>query len=135
MSVGLHRAHHNFAGVDPDADLDGRASLLKELAAAAEIIARYDCCMNRSLRMILVRDRCAELREDAVASRLHDVAVILMNRVDHQLNAGSTTARASSGSRSAINSVEPLILANSSVTVLRSPSSGGPFACSAAQRT
>src|SRR5258708_6231637 len=31
-------------------------------------------------------------------------------------------ARASSGSRSAINSVEPLMSANSAVTVLRSPS-------------
>ena len=31
-------------------------------------------------------------------------------------------ARASSGSRSSINSVEPLMSANSAVTVLRSPS-------------
>src|SRR5229473_1585562 len=38
------------------------------------------------------------------------------------LSAGSTIARASSGSRSRINSVEPLISANSAVTVLRSPS-------------
>src|SRR3984893_4663408 len=35
---------------------------------------------------------------------------------------GSTIARASSGSRSRINSVEPLMSANSAVTVLRSPS-------------
>src|SRR5215469_6462520 len=34
---------------------------------------------------------------------------------------GSITPRASSGSRSRINSVEPLISANSAVTVLRSP--------------
>jgi transposase InsO family protein len=38
------------------------------------------------------------------------------------LSAGSTMARASSGSRSRIISVEPLISANSAVTVLRSPS-------------
>src|SRR5216684_2412411 len=38
------------------------------------------------------------------------------------LSAGSIIARASSGSRSRINSVEPLISANSAVTVLRSPS-------------
>src|SRR5215469_6501657 len=38
------------------------------------------------------------------------------------LSAGSTIARASSGSRSSINSIEPLISANSAVTVLRSPS-------------
>src|SRR5713101_2614693 len=42
------------------------------------------------------------------------------------LSAGSIIARASSGSRSRINSVEPLISANSAVTVLRSPS--GRFA-------
>ncbi len=35
---------------------------------------------------------------------------------------GSTIARASSGSRSRINSVEPLMSANNAVTVLRSPS-------------
>src|ERR1700756_2183967 len=38
------------------------------------------------------------------------------------LSAGSIIARASSGSRSSINSVEPLMSANSAVTVLRSPS-------------
>src|SRR5216684_1804091 len=38
------------------------------------------------------------------------------------LSAGSTMARASSGSRSRINSVQPLMSANSAVTVLRSPS-------------
>src|SRR5271168_3764701 len=37
-------------------------------------------------------------------------------------NAGSMIARASSGSRSCSSSVEPLISANSAVTVLRSPS-------------
>src|SRR5271165_5636764 len=38
------------------------------------------------------------------------------------LSAGSTIARASSGSKSCSSSVEPLISANSAVTVLRSPS-------------
>src|SRR5882757_1205175 len=37
-------------------------------------------------------------------------------------SAGSMIARASSGSRSSINSIEPLMSANSAVTVLRSPS-------------
>ncbi len=35
--------------------------------------------------MVLVRDRRAEQREDAVAGGLHDVAVVAMDRVDHQL--------------------------------------------------
>src|SRR6266851_2846864 len=43
-------------------------------------------------------------------------------------SAGSTMARASSGSRSRINSVEPLMSANSAVTVLRSPSETAPSA-------
>src|ERR1700675_2452952 len=43
------------------------------------------------------------------------------------LSAGSMMARASSGSRSRISSVEPLISANSAVTALRSPS-GSPSA-------
>ncbi len=35
--------------------------------------------------MILMRDGCAEQCEDAVAGGLHDVAVVAMHRVDHQL--------------------------------------------------
>ena len=34
-----------------------------------------------------MRDRRAEQREDAVAGGLHDVAVVAMDRVDHQLAA------------------------------------------------
>src|SRR6266436_1435704 len=45
---------------------------------------------------------------------------------------GSTIARASSGSRSRISSVEPLMSANSAVTVLRSPSIASEAAPSAA---
>jgi hypothetical protein len=67
--------------------------------------------------------RRAEQREDAVAGRLHDVAVIALDRVDHVRSAGSIIARASSGLSSSISAVEPLISANNAVTVLRSPSS------------
>src|SRR5260370_14972215 len=50
---------------------------------------------------------------------------------------GSTVARASSGSRSRINSVEPLMSANSAVTILRSPSSAPASVklCSGTTRT
>src|SRR5215470_9583332 len=44
------------------------------------------------------------------------------------------SARASSGSSSSINSVDPLISANSAVTVLRSPSIASDTAASAATR-
>src|SRR6266852_4669245 len=50
-------------------------------------------------------------------------------------NAGSTIARASSGSRSSISSVEPLMSANSAVTVLRSPSSASGELLSGVTRT
>jgi hypothetical protein len=71
--------------------------------------------------MVLVRGRRAEQGEDAVASRLHDITVVAMDRIHHQLQCRVDDARASSGSRSSISSVEPLISANSAVTVLRSP--------------
>jgi len=41
--------------------------------------------VQSSLRMVLMRDRRAEQREDTVAGGLHDVAVVVMHRVDHQL--------------------------------------------------
>src|SRR5271167_2414968 len=50
-------------------------------------------------------------------------------------SAGSMIARASSGSRSCSSSVEPLMSANSAVTVLRSPSSSSDEPLSAAPRT
>ena len=90
--------------------------------------------MQRALFMILVRDRSAEQRENAVAGGLDDVSVVPMDRVDHQLQCGMDIARASSGSRSSINSVEPLMSANSAVTVLRSPSSGSRPSCSGVTR-
>src|SRR6266851_7252830 len=51
------------------------------------------------------------------------------------LSAGSIIARASSGSRSRINSIEPLMSANSAVTVLRSPSTASEVCRSGAIRT
>src|ERR1700730_14845717 len=50
-------------------------------------------------------------------------------------SAGSMMARASSGSRSRSSSVEPLMSANSAVTVLRSPSETSATAVSSAART
>src|SRR3984893_4519074 len=50
-------------------------------------------------------------------------------------SAGSMMARASSGSRSRSSSVEPLMSANSAVTVLRSPSATLATAASSAART
>jgi hypothetical protein len=44
--------------------------------------------VERALRMILVSDWRAEQREDAVAGRLHDIAVVAMDCVDHQPQSG-----------------------------------------------
>jgi hypothetical protein len=67
-------------------------------------------------------DRRAEQREDSIAGGLHDVAIVAWTASIISFNAGSMIARATSGSRFSINSVEPLMSANNAVTVLRSPS-------------
>jgi hypothetical protein len=38
--------------------------------------------------MILVGDGCTEQRKNAVPGRLHNVALVAMDRVDHQLERG-----------------------------------------------
>ena len=41
-----------------------------------------------ALRMILMRDRRAEQREDAIPRRLRHIALVAMHRVHHQLERG-----------------------------------------------
>jgi hypothetical protein len=55
--------------------------------------------------MLLVGDRCTNSAKSAVPGRLHDVAVVAMNCVNHKPERRVTIARASSGSRSAISSI------------------------------
>jgi len=89
VSSRLHRAHDDFASVDADANLDPRAALYpKLLATATKFVPRRDGRVQRPLRMVLMCDWRSEQREDAVAGRLDDVAVIPMDRVDHQLQCG-----------------------------------------------
>jgi predicted HD phosphohydrolase len=38
--------------------------------------------------MVLVRDRRTEQREDAVAGRLHDIAVVVTHCLDHEMQCG-----------------------------------------------
>jgi hypothetical protein len=38
--------------------------------------------------MVLVCERCAEQREDAVAGRLHDIAVVVTHCLDHEMQCG-----------------------------------------------
>jgi hypothetical protein len=87
VAAGLHRAHHHFAGVDADPDLDASSPLtLKVLAAAAQVVTRRDSRVDRALRMIFVRDRGAKQCEDAIAGRLHDITAVALDRIDHQLD-------------------------------------------------
>ena len=88
-AAGRDRAHHHFAGVHADARLDRQiAGLAQSRRIAAQLFLHPKRSVQRALRMILVRDRRAEQREDSVASRLHDVAVVAADRVDHQLECG-----------------------------------------------
>jgi hypothetical protein len=94
-------------------------------AASTRTAAGLPACAGRiqgPLRMVFVRDRSAEDREDAITGALHDVAVISSHRVDHQLQSKIDDRPRLFGSRSCSSSVEPLMSANSAVTVFGSPS-------------
>ena len=87
MSVaGRDRAHDDFAGVHADARFDRQiAGLAQSSRVAFQLFLHPQRRVQRALRMVLVRNRSTEQREDAITSRLHDVAVIPPHRVDHQL--------------------------------------------------
>jgi hypothetical protein len=71
-------------------------------------------CVQRALRMVFVGDGRTEQREDAVSDRWGDVTAISLYHLHHQLQCGiDDGATASSGSRSSINSIEPLMSAKS----------------------
>ena len=113
--AGPDTAHDGLASVGADANLDRRiAGLAQPRRIAPQIVLHLERGEQRAMRMILVRDRRAEQREDSVAGRLHDVAVIAMDRVDHDAQALDRSARApASGSISSIRSIDPLMSANS----------------------
>ena len=52
---------------------------------ALELLLHPQRRVERALRMVFMRDRRTEHREDAVAGGLHDVPVVAMSGVDHQL--------------------------------------------------
>ena len=75
-------------------------------------------------RMVLMRDRRAEQRHDAVAHDPVDGALVAVHaRPSSRRAPHPECRRASSGSASSISASEPLTSANSTVTCLRSPSS------------
>ena len=84
--AGRDRAHDDLTGVDADARLDRHSSISDDLRRVAfQFLLHPQRRIERALRMVLVRDRRAEHREDAVAGGLHHVAVVAAHRIDHQL--------------------------------------------------
>ena len=67
--------------------------------------------------VILMRDGRAEECEDAVGSGSDDEATIMLYCLDHQLQCRINDRAASSGSRSSMGSVEPLISPNNAVAL------------------
>jgi hypothetical protein len=72
--------------------------------------------------MVFVRGRCTEQREDAIAGRLYDITVVATDGIDHQLERRIDDRPRLFWVKASINSIDPLMSANSAVTVLRSPS-------------
>ncbi len=84
--VGANRSHHNFAGIEPDPNLDRRTSLCAQPGRIfRHVLLQPQRRVESALRMILMRDRRTEQRKNPVAGGLHDVPVVAMHRVDHQL--------------------------------------------------
>jgi len=83
--AGHDRAHHDFAGVHPDARLDRDSTIGDQLRGVqAHLLLHAQRGIERALGMVLMGNRRPEQREDAVAGGLDDVAVIAAHRIDHQ---------------------------------------------------
>jgi hypothetical protein len=88
---------------------DDAASRLKALLwISLHLILHTKCGVQSALRMVLVGDRRTEERENAIAGRLHHIAVVARTASLTSLNAASMIARFF-GVRSSIGSIEPLM--------------------------
>src|SRR5262245_9249126 len=117
------RAHDDLAGIESNTDLHAEAiapahflgiALHRQLHAE-----RGEACTQR---VVLVGDGGAEERHNAVASHFVHRPSKWWTASIFRSTTASSSLRASSGSRSASRSMEPLMSANSTVTCLRSPS-------------
>ncbi len=107
--VRLDRSDNDFARVHANSNLEIDPFLGPQLLRVTlHLLLHPQRRVQGSQRVILMGDRRTEQRKDP--------------------------ARASSGSRSSIKSIEPSMSAKSAVTVLRSPSSGSPAGCSGVTR-
>ncbi|MCY1283203.1 hypothetical protein D9M70_320760 [compost metagenome] len=79
------RSHYHLAGMDADADLQRDALLQPDPVAVAMHRALHpQRGVQRAQGMVLVRDRRAEQRQDAVAEELGDIAFVVVDRLHHQ---------------------------------------------------
>ena len=84
-STGFDRSHHHFAAICSGPDLNWRPAIRSQTGAVApDLILHPHRTVQTPLRMIFAGHGGAEQREDAIARRLHDVAVIAPHGVDHQ---------------------------------------------------
>ena len=87
--VAADRAHHDLAGVEADADLDrdalGAAHLL---GVAPDRLLHAERGVAGAHGVILVGERRAEERHDAVAHDLVDRALVAVDRLHHVLEDG-----------------------------------------------
>ena len=125
--AGRDRAHHHLAGIHADARLDRQVAAFAAVSPNSASSPPASAAPHRARaadgpRAQPARRTARRCRRRSIArcSRRSDAP-----RRSSACSAGSTIARASSGSRSSINSIEPLMSANSAVTVLRSPSTAG----------
>jgi len=79
----------NLTSVYSDTCLDGRLSRLFKLRRLAmQAFLHAKCGVQCAVQIVLVRDRHAEQREDALAGGLRNIAIVVMNRFHHELERG-----------------------------------------------
>jgi hypothetical protein len=86
LSTGFDRAEHHLSGVRTDSDLQRRTAVGPQLVGvAADFVLHPQRRIQGSLRMVFMRHGSAEDRKDAIARRLHHIAIVALHRIDHQL--------------------------------------------------
>jgi len=84
--VLTNRTHHDFSRVDTNAQLQGDTAFEPGLVGMlTHLLLHPERRIQRTLRMVFVRDRRTEQGKDPVAQRLGYIAVIAMHRIHHQL--------------------------------------------------
>src|SRR5215831_3213485 len=87
--TGLNRAHDDLADVGADSDLEIPSFFRAQpLGEAAHLVLHSQSCVERELRMVLMRYRCAEQSKDAVAGGLHDETAVAVDGIHHQPERG-----------------------------------------------